>query len=187
MLRKYDARIGGEFERPRIQLHPLVFFFPLWLYSPSLYLGRLHETSRFISFTRSRTVGSTPRMGDQLVARPLVPAPGDCDDGEVGGMNGFGRGNRSTRKKPAPTPLYPPQIHLPDPGANPSRRGRKPENNRFSYGAASFGTNSAHSSPYTVRLNACSFLYWRDIATYKITIYSSIIWTEIEYNHYLFD
>jgi hypothetical protein len=28
-------------------------------------------------------------------------------DGEVGGMNGFGRGNRSTRRKPAPTPLCP--------------------------------------------------------------------------------
>jgi hypothetical protein len=36
----------------------------------------------------------------------------DCDDDEVGGMNGFGRGNRSTRKKPAPTSLCPPQIPL---------------------------------------------------------------------------
>jgi hypothetical protein len=32
----------------------------------------------------------------------------DDDDDEVGGMNGFGRGNRSTRRKPAPTPLCPP-------------------------------------------------------------------------------
>jgi apolipoprotein N-acyltransferase len=37
--------------------------------------------------------GWTPWTGDQLVARPLLPAPGDCDDGEVGGMNGFDRGN----------------------------------------------------------------------------------------------
>jgi hypothetical protein len=29
-------------------------------------------------------------MGDKLVARLLLTAPGDCDDGEVGGMNGFG-------------------------------------------------------------------------------------------------
>jgi hypothetical protein len=43
---------------------------------------------------------------------PIVPAPGDCEDGEVGGMNGFGRGNRSTRRKPAPTPFCPPQITL---------------------------------------------------------------------------
>jgi hypothetical protein len=43
---------------------------------------------------------------------PIVPAPGDCEDGEVGGMNGFDRGNRSTRRKPAPTSLCPPQIPL---------------------------------------------------------------------------
>jgi hypothetical protein len=24
---------------------------------------------------------------------PIVPALGDCEDGEAGGMNGFGRGN----------------------------------------------------------------------------------------------
>jgi hypothetical protein len=28
-------------------------------------------------------------MGDQLVARTLLTATGDCDDGEVGGMNGW--------------------------------------------------------------------------------------------------
>jgi hypothetical protein len=37
---------------------------------------------------------------------PIVPAPDEC--GTVGGMSG--RGNRSTRRKPAPVPLYPPQI-----------------------------------------------------------------------------
>jgi hypothetical protein len=41
---------------------------------------------------------------------PIVPAPGDCEDGEFGRMNG--RGNRSTRRKPALTPLCPPQIPL---------------------------------------------------------------------------
>jgi hypothetical protein len=34
---------------------------------------------------------------------------GDC--GAIGGMK-IGRGNRSTRRKPAPTPLFPPQIPL---------------------------------------------------------------------------
>jgi hypothetical protein len=38
---------------------------------------------------------------------PIVPAPGDYDDGEFGGMK-IGRGNRSTRRKPAPAPLCPP-------------------------------------------------------------------------------
>jgi hypothetical protein len=41
--------------------------------------------------------GSTRHCGHYW---PIVHAPGDCD-GEVGGMNGFGRGNRSTRRKPA--------------------------------------------------------------------------------------
>jgi hypothetical protein len=74
-------------------------------------LSRLHEIFPFISVIRSRTVSGTPWTGDQLVARTLLTAPGDCDDdddGEDGGMNGFGRRNRSTRRKPAPTPLCPP-------------------------------------------------------------------------------
>jgi hypothetical protein len=40
--------------------------------------------------------------------RPIVPAPRDYDDGEIGGM--IGRGNRSTRRKPPPMPLCPPQT-----------------------------------------------------------------------------
>jgi hypothetical protein len=58
-------------------------------------------------------------MGDQLVARSVLNVPGDCDDGEVGGMNGFGRGNRNTRRKPSPTPLYPLKIPLARPGSEP--------------------------------------------------------------------
>jgi hypothetical protein len=49
----------------------------------------------------------------------IAPAPGDCEDREVGGMNGFGKGNRCSRRKPAPTPLCPPQIPL-------ARTGREP-------------------------------------------------------------
>jgi hypothetical protein len=41
--------------------------------------------------------------------RPIVPAPGDYDDGEIGGIM-ISRGNRSTRGKPAPVPLCPPQT-----------------------------------------------------------------------------
>jgi hypothetical protein len=47
-------------------------------------------------------------LGTAASNRPLVPAPGDYDDGEIGGM--IGRGNRSTRKKTAPVLLCPPQI-----------------------------------------------------------------------------
>jgi hypothetical protein len=47
-------------------------------------------------------------LGTAATDRPLVPAPGDNDDGEIGGM--IGRGNRSTRRKPAPVLLCPPQT-----------------------------------------------------------------------------
>jgi hypothetical protein len=47
-------------------------------------------------------------LGTAATNRPSVPAPDDYDDGEIGGM--IDRGNRSTRRKPAPMPLCPPQI-----------------------------------------------------------------------------
>jgi hypothetical protein len=50
---------------------------------------------------------------------PIVPAPGDCDDDiKFGGMK-IGRGNRSTRRKPAPSPHCLPQIPLVRPGLEP--------------------------------------------------------------------
>jgi hypothetical protein len=39
----------------------------------------------------------------------IMPARGDYDDGEIGGMM-IGKGNRSTRRKPAPVLLCPPQT-----------------------------------------------------------------------------
>jgi hypothetical protein len=47
-------------------------------------------------------------LGTAATNRSIVPAAGDYDDGEIGGM--IGRGNRSTRIKPAPVPFYPPQT-----------------------------------------------------------------------------
>jgi hypothetical protein len=47
-------------------------------------------------------------LGTAATNKPIVPAPGDYDDGEFGGM--IGRGNRSTQRKPAPVPLSPPQT-----------------------------------------------------------------------------
>jgi hypothetical protein len=49
-------------------------------------------------------------LGTSATEWPIVPAPGDYDDGEVGMK--IGRGNRSTRRKLAPAPLCPPQIPL---------------------------------------------------------------------------
>jgi hypothetical protein len=47
-------------------------------------------------------------LGTAATNRPIVPARGDYDDGEIGGM--IGRGNRSTRRKPSPVPLCPSQT-----------------------------------------------------------------------------
>jgi hypothetical protein len=55
--------------------------------------------------------------------------------GAIGGMK-IGRGNRSTRRKPTPAPLCPPQnLTWQNPCRSPGRRGGKPATNRLSYGA----------------------------------------------------
>jgi hypothetical protein len=63
---------------------------------------------------------------------PIVLAPDEYDDGEIGVM--IGRGNRSTRRKPAQMTLCPPQIPHACPDSNPGRRGRNPASNRLNYG-----------------------------------------------------
>jgi hypothetical protein len=77
-----------------------------------------------------------------LVRRPLTGLlyqPRMIDDDDCGAIRGMriGRGNRCTRRKPAPLPFCAPQIP-PDltPGLNLDRRGRKSATNRLSYGAA---------------------------------------------------
>jgi hypothetical protein len=47
-------------------------------------------------------------LGTATTNRPIVPAPGDYDNREIGGM--ISKGNRSTRRKPALVPLGPPQT-----------------------------------------------------------------------------
>jgi hypothetical protein len=74
-------------------------------------------------------------LGTAATNRPIVPAPGDYDDGEIYGIM-IGRGNRSTRRKPAPVPLCPPQTPHACPDANTGPRSGKPANNRLSYGTA---------------------------------------------------
>jgi hypothetical protein len=48
-------------------------------------------------------------LGTTATYRPIVPAPGDYDDGDIDGMM-IGKGHRSTRRIPAPVPLCPPQT-----------------------------------------------------------------------------
>jgi hypothetical protein len=56
-------------------------------------------------------------LGTAATNRRIVPTPGDYNDGEIGGM--IGRWNRSTRRKPAPVPLCPPQTRHALPGREP--------------------------------------------------------------------
>jgi hypothetical protein len=66
--------------------------------------------------------------------QPQMIDDGDC--GEIGGMK-IGRGNRSTRRKPTPAPLCPPQNPTwQTRSRTPDRNGGKPATNRLSYGAA---------------------------------------------------
>jgi hypothetical protein len=53
----------------------------------------------------SGTSGTAATTG--LLYQPWMIGDGDC--GEIGEIK-IGRGNRSTRRKPAPAPLCPPQI-----------------------------------------------------------------------------
>jgi hypothetical protein len=46
-------------------------------------------------------------LGTAAIYCPIVPAPGDCEDGELFGGMKIGKGNRSTRRKSALAPLYP--------------------------------------------------------------------------------
>jgi hypothetical protein len=57
-------------------------------------------------------------LGIAATSRPIVPALDNYDDGEIGGMM-IDRGNRSTRRKPAPVPLCPPQTPNALPGREP--------------------------------------------------------------------
>jgi hypothetical protein len=69
-------------------------------------------------------------LGTTATSRFIVPVSGDYNAGEIGGMM-IGRGNQSTRRKPAPVPLCPPQIPHAWADAKLGRRVGKPATNRL--------------------------------------------------------
>jgi hypothetical protein len=71
-------------------------------------------------------------LGTAATNRPIVPAPVDYDDGEFGGMM-IGRENRSTRRKPAPVSLCPPQTPHTLQDANSKRSSGNTAPNRLHY------------------------------------------------------
>jgi hypothetical protein len=74
-------------------------------------------------------------LGTAATNRPIVPAQGDKDDGANGGTM-IRKGNRSTRRKPAPSAALSTTNPTCYTDANPDRRGGKPATNRLSYGTA---------------------------------------------------
>jgi hypothetical protein len=60
-------------------------------------------------------------LGTSTTNWVTVPAPGDYEDGEFGGMM-VGKENRSTPRKPASVPICPPQIPHDTTGREPGPR-----------------------------------------------------------------
>jgi hypothetical protein len=67
--------------------------------------------------------------------KPIVSAPGDYDDGEIGGMM-IGRGNQVLGEHLPQCRYVHHKSHMLCPDANPGRRGGKPATNRLCYGTA---------------------------------------------------
>jgi hypothetical protein len=59
-------------------------------------------------------------LGTSATNWPIVPAPGDYEGGEFGGIM-IGRGNRSLQKKTDPLPLCSPQIPHDQTGREPGK------------------------------------------------------------------
>jgi hypothetical protein len=79
-----------------------------------IYIHDFHKQVllKYRSFFLIGIVGGGAQLGPLGTAatnRPIVRAPGDYDDGEIGGVM-IGRENRSTQRKPAPVPLCPSQT-----------------------------------------------------------------------------
>jgi hypothetical protein len=129
------------------------------------------------------TLGTAATNG--LFYQPRMIGEGDC--GEIGGMK-IGRGNRSTRRKPAPVSLCPPQTPHACPDANPGRRGGKPATNRLSYGAANSLENISYyhfflSSPVILsRPTSYRKVHWDQ--RYLFITYFNWKWVSVRWQSY---
>jgi hypothetical protein len=72
-------------------------------------------------------------LGTAATNRPIVPAPGDYDDGEIGGMK-FWEGKPKYSKITYPSASLTTTNPVCCPDANTGRRGGKTATNRLSYG-----------------------------------------------------
>jgi hypothetical protein len=74
-------------------------------------------------------------LGTAATIKSIVPAPGDYDDGEIGGMM-IGKGNPNYSEKTCPSAALSTTNPTCYPDANPGRRGGKPATNSLSYSTA---------------------------------------------------
>jgi hypothetical protein len=106
---KWSTKAAGCLNTVTQVYHPLKIQLKLSLFVISAFV----LVTSFAFFFLICIVGVESKLGPLGTSATYwstAPAPGDCEDGEFGGMNG--RGNRSTRRKPAPAPLCPPQFPL---------------------------------------------------------------------------
>jgi hypothetical protein len=86
----------------------LLFFQDILMFLSSSATTYSNAKDLFVFFFFNLCVGALGTAATiGLLYHPRMTGEGDC--GEIGGMK-FGKGNRSTRRKPAPAPLCPPQI-----------------------------------------------------------------------------
>jgi hypothetical protein len=74
-------------------------------------------------------------LGTSAIYWPIIASPGDCEDGEFGGVK-ISRRTEAVRENLAQPTMSTTNPTWPDPGANPGRRCGKPATNRLNYGAA---------------------------------------------------
>jgi hypothetical protein len=85
-------------------------------------------------------------LGTAATNKPIVPAPGDYDGGEIDGM--IGRGNLSTRRKPPQCRFVHHKPHMLCPDENPGHHGGKTATNCLSYNTAEDSGNCVHQTQH---------------------------------------
>jgi hypothetical protein len=104
-------------------------------------------------------------LGTAATKRPIMPAPGDYDDGKNDAMMDDWQGKPKYSEKTCPSAALSTTNPTCCPDANPGRRCRKPATNRLSYGTALslirrvVICTSMYVHIYLAATNACSV--WR--------------------------
>jgi hypothetical protein len=99
-------------------------------------------------------------LGTSATEWPIVPAPGDYDDGEFGGMK-IGRETEVLGENLPQGHIVHHKSYFPDPGSNPARRDGKPVINRLNYGAARICIFVTPQDFFSISVQSIS--YWRKV------------------------